>query len=53
VNLRVDYSGLAPEMVGVYQINAKAVAKLPTGLSVPLIINQGGATTTMPVRVLK
>ncbi len=53
VNLRVDYSGLAPEMVGVYQINAKAVTKLPTGLSVPLIINQGGATTTMPVRVLK
>jgi uncharacterized protein (TIGR03437 family) len=53
VNLTVDYSGLAPEMVGVYQINAKIVAKLPTGLSVPLVISQGGATTTMPVRVVK
>jgi uncharacterized protein (TIGR03437 family) len=52
-NLRVDYSGLAPEMVGVYQINAKAVSKLPAGLSVPLMISQGGGTTTMPVRVVK
>jgi uncharacterized protein (TIGR03437 family) len=53
VNLRVDYSGLAPEMVGVYQINAKIVSKLPAGLSVPLVISQGGATTSMPVRVVK
>ena len=49
VNLRVDYSGLAPEMVGVYQINAKIVSKLPAGLSVPLVISPPAPTTMLPV----
>lgn len=53
MNLRVDYAGLAPEMVGVYQINANVPYKVPTGLSVPLVIDQGGAATKMSVRVVK
>jgi uncharacterized protein (TIGR03437 family) len=50
--LTVGFAGLAPGMVGVYQINAEVPSGVPTGLSIPLIVNQGGATTTLSVRVL-
>jgi uncharacterized protein (TIGR03437 family) len=52
MNVPVEYSGLAPGFVGVYQINLKVPFQSPTGLSVPLTISQGGATTTLSVRVV-
>jgi uncharacterized protein (TIGR03437 family) len=48
-----DYSGLAPGLVGVYQINAKVPGFVPQGLSIPLVINQGGGQTQLDVRVVK
>ena len=51
--MAVSYAGLAPGMVGVYMINAKAALRVPTGLSIPLVIDQGnGASTTLTVRVV-
>jgi uncharacterized protein (TIGR03437 family) len=52
-SLNVEYAGLAPGMVGVYAIVAVVPGKTPTGLRVPLIVTQGGATTTLQVRVVK
>jgi uncharacterized protein (TIGR03437 family) len=51
-NLSVSYAGLVPGEVGVYQINATVPFGVPQGLSVPLVINQGGATSTVNVRVV-
>jgi uncharacterized protein (TIGR03437 family) len=52
-NLFVEYAGLAPGYVGVYQINAKVPFKnIPSGFDIPLVIAQGGASTTVPVRVI-
>jgi uncharacterized protein (TIGR03437 family) len=51
--LDVTYAGLAPGMVGVYQINAKVPWWVPTGMQQPLTIAQGGGSTTMTVRVVK
>lgn len=51
--LLILYAGLAPGQVGVYQINAIVPFRgVQTGFSVPLTINQGGATTTVLVRVV-
>jgi uncharacterized protein (TIGR03437 family) len=51
--LFIDFAGLAPGMVGVYQINALVPFKgVPLGFDIPLTINQGGGTTTIPVRVV-
>jgi uncharacterized protein (TIGR03437 family) len=51
--LSVGYAGLAPGEVGVYQINATVPFKgVPTGLSIPLNISQGGVSTTLTVRVV-
>jgi uncharacterized protein (TIGR03437 family) len=46
-NLSVEYAGLAPGEVGVYQINAVVPPNAPQGLSIPLIVNQGGLTETI------
>ncbi len=51
--LTVDFAGLSPGSVGVYAIVAVVPSKIPTGMSVPLVINQGGSTTTLQVRVVK
>jgi uncharacterized protein (TIGR03437 family) len=52
-SLFVDFAGLAPGMVGVYQINALVPFKgVPTGFDIPLTISQGGASTTIPVRIV-
>ncbi len=51
--LTVSYAGLVPGEVGVYQINASVPFKVPQGMSIPLVINQGGSTTTLDVRVVK
>jgi uncharacterized protein (TIGR03437 family) len=51
-NLSLIYAGMSPGEVGVYQINAKVPASVPAGLTIPLVISQGGATTTIQVRVV-
>jgi len=51
--LAVDYAGLVPGSVGLYQINARVPNNVPLGLSIPLVINQGGSSTTLTVRVVK
>ena len=53
MDLAVSYAGLAPGQVGVYQINATVPPSVLTGMSLPLTINQGGAATTLNVRVVK
>ena len=51
VNLPVLFSGLAPGMVGVDQLNVSVPFTVPVGMSVPLVITQGSASTTIPERV--
>jgi len=53
--LTIQYAGLAPGEVGVYQINAVVPASVTQGLSQPLVISQGatsGASTTPSERVV-
>ncbi len=50
--LSVSYAGLAPGEVGVYQINATVPSPVTTGMSIPLVISQLGASTTLDVRVV-
>jgi uncharacterized protein (TIGR03437 family) len=50
--LSVSYAGLSPNEVGVYQINATVPTGVTQGLSIPLTISQGGASTTISVRVV-
>jgi uncharacterized protein (TIGR03437 family) len=51
--LNIEFAGLAPGSVGVDAIVAAVPGKIPTGLSVPLVITQGSRTTTLKVRVVK
>ncbi|HEY4086302.1 MAG TPA: hypothetical protein VGM43_10215 [Bryobacteraceae bacterium] len=53
MDLAVSYAGLAPGQIGVYQINATVPQAVLTGMSMPLTINQGGAATTLNVRVVR
>jgi uncharacterized protein (TIGR03437 family) len=46
------YSGLAPGLVGVDQINVSVPFTAPDGMSVPLVITQGAVSTSIPVRVV-
>ena len=50
--LSVEYAGLAPGEVGVYQINAVVPGGISPGLSQPLTISQGGGSITVPMRVI-
>jgi uncharacterized protein (TIGR03437 family) len=50
VQLPLIYYGLTPGEVGVYQINVSVPGSVPTGF-VPLVIRQGGSSTTLTVRV--
>jgi uncharacterized protein (TIGR03437 family) len=52
-SLNVSYAGLAPGEVGVYQINASIPSGVTQGLTIPLVISQGGNTTEIEVRVVK
>jgi len=52
-NLPVQYAGLAPGEIGVYQINVQVPNNAPQGLSVPLKITQGTVSTSIPVRVIQ
>ena len=53
VALDVQYAGLVPGSVGLYQINAAVPRSVPLGLSIPLLISQGGSSTSLDVRVVK
>lgn len=52
VNLPVLFSGLAPGLVGVNQINVSVPFTVPNGMSVPLVINQGSVSKTIAERVV-
>jgi uncharacterized protein (TIGR03437 family) len=52
VPLNLVFAGLVPGEVGVYQINATVPLKVPQGLNIPLVISQGGSSTTLSVRVV-
>ena len=49
--LAVDYAGLTPGGVGVYQINVRVPGVVNPGSSVPLTIQQGGSSTTVTLQV--
>jgi uncharacterized protein (TIGR03437 family) len=51
--LSVYWAGLVPGYVGLYQINATVPFGAPQGLDIPLVIEQGGGSTTVNVRVVK
>ncbi len=51
--LPLDYAGLTPGLVGVYQINARVPDSVLAGMSVPLSIRQGGSETTLNLRVVQ
>jgi uncharacterized protein (TIGR03437 family) len=53
VALDIQYAGLVPGSVGLYQINATVPRTVPLGLSIPLVIAQGGGSTSLDVRVVK
>jgi uncharacterized protein (TIGR03437 family) len=53
VALTLEYAGLAPGEVGVYQINAGVPRSIAQGMSVPLTITQSGGSTSMNVRIVK
>jgi uncharacterized protein (TIGR03437 family) len=51
--LGIEYAGLVPGAVGLYQINAVVPRSVPIGLDMPLEVKQGGVSTTLSVRVVK
>ncbi|HYP07190.1 MAG TPA: hypothetical protein VER03_13240, partial [Bryobacteraceae bacterium] len=53
VPMAVEFAGLTPGEVGVYQINVRIDARAPLGLDVPLNISQGSGGTTVSVRVVE
>ncbi len=52
-SLPVDYAGLVPGQVGLYQINATVPFGVPLGFDIPLVITQGANSTSLGVRVVK
>jgi uncharacterized protein (TIGR03437 family) len=50
--LPILYAGLVPGFAGLYQINVSIPWNPPEGIQVPLTIEQGGYSTTLPVRVV-
>ncbi len=52
-NLPVRFAGLSPGEIGVYQIQVSVPFNVATGMGVPLVISQGGQTTSVNVRVVK
>ena len=52
IALPVDFAGLTPGEVGVYQINVAVPHTVPLGMQQELQITQGGSATSLPVRVV-
>ena len=52
VALPVDFAGLVPSTIGVYQINARVPFHTPIGLDQPLTVTQGSSNTSLTVRVV-
>ncbi|MFN7935146.1 MAG: hypothetical protein U0R19_17580 [Bryobacteraceae bacterium] len=52
VALPVDFAGLVPSTIGVYQINARVPFHTPIGLDQTLTVTQGSSTTSLAVRVV-
>lgn len=50
--LEVDFAGLVPNQIGVYEIRVKVPWGIPKGMSQPLRIVQGSSSTTVLVRVI-
>jgi uncharacterized protein (TIGR03437 family) len=51
--LGIEYAGLVPGQIGLYQINARVPFGVPLGLEIPLVISQSGVSTELKVRVVK
>jgi uncharacterized protein (TIGR03437 family) len=41
----VEFSGLTPGLVGLWQINLRVPQNAPTGNAVPIVVSQGGKTS--------
>lgn len=52
VALPVEFAGLTPGSIGVYQINARVPSDVPPGLDQPLTISQGSGASAIGVRVV-
>jgi uncharacterized protein (TIGR03437 family) len=53
VVLPIQYAGLVPGLVGVYQINVYVPQQVPRGMEVPLTISRPYLETSFTVRVVK
>ena len=53
VSVPVNFAGMSPGEVGLYQINVTVPDSAPLGLSVPMTIRQGAGSTTLDVRVIE
>jgi uncharacterized protein (TIGR03437 family) len=53
IRAEVQFAGLTPESVGLYQINIRVAGTVPAGDSVPLEITQGSGSTAVTVRVVE
>ena len=53
VPVQVEFAGLTPGQIGVYQINVRVNGRVPLALSEQLVITQGTGSTSIPVRVVE
>jgi uncharacterized protein (TIGR03437 family) len=53
VPMQVEFAGLTPGEIGVYQINVRINDRAPVGMSVPLSVSQGSGATAVSVRVIE
>jgi uncharacterized protein (TIGR03437 family) len=51
IDAEVSFSGLAPGLVGVWQIKAVVPANAHAGHDVPLVVTQGLISNTLPIRI--
>lgn len=49
--LTVNFAGLTPGMVGLYQINAVVPGNVPTGAQVPLVVQQANSSSSFMLSV--
>ena len=53
INAAVQFAGLTPGYVGLYQVNLQVPAGVATGGSVPVVITQGGASSNTATIAVK